>query len=93
MTLTAERTERTMVFKITDTGPGIPSDMKERIFERFETHRGGSQHRGAGLGLSIVQSLMALHGGSIAIDSIPGKGTVAVCAFPLHAEIGSKAAE
>jgi signal transduction histidine kinase len=36
---------------------------------------------------------MALHGGSIAIDSEPGKGTVAICTFPIHAAAGSQAAE
>lgn len=91
--LSAAREGGMMVFRIADHGPGVPPGMKERIFERFETHPGGSQHRGAGLGLSVVQSLMELHGGSITIDSTPGKGTVAVCAFPLNDEAGSKAAE
>ncbi len=91
--ISAERTERAVRFTISDNGPGIPAELKDRAFERFETHRGASQHRGAGLGLSIVQSLMELHGGTVAIDSEPGKGTVAVCAFPIHAELGSKAAE
>ena len=91
--LTAERNGGEILFTISDDGPGIPPELKGRAFERFETHRGASHHRGAGLGLSIVQSLMELHGGRIAIDSKPGKGTVAVYAFPIHAELGSKAAE
>jgi signal transduction histidine kinase len=81
------------VFRIADDGPGISPELRERIFSRFESHTAGSQHRGAGLGLSIVRSLMDLHGGSIAIDSTPGKGTVAVCAFPIQAAAGSQAAE
>ncbi|MGE3246816.1 MAG: ATP-binding protein, partial [Beijerinckiaceae bacterium] len=42
----------------------------------------GSRHRGAGLGLSIVQSLVELHGGDVLIDSAPGEGTVVTCIFP-----------
>jgi len=92
--LSAERTRDAIVFSIADRGPGIPEELKERIFGRFESHRlGGSQHRGAGLGLSIVRSLMELHGGSVGIDSAPGKGTVVSCQFPIHAAAGSQAAE
>jgi signal transduction histidine kinase len=91
--LSAERCPHEIVFRIVDRGPGIPPELKERVFERFETHRLGSHHRGAGLGLAIVRSLMALHGGSIAIDFEPGQGTVAICTFPIYAMVGSKAAE
>lgn len=93
VTLSAERTRDAVVFRIADRGPGIPPELKERIFGRFENHRRGSQHRGAGLGLSIVRSLMELHGGSVTIDSAPGQGTVVTCAFPVHAAAGSQAAE
>jgi signal transduction histidine kinase len=93
VSLSAERRPDSVVFRIVDRGPGIPPVLKERIFKRFETHPLGSHHRGAGLGLSIVRSLMALHGGSVAIDSEPGKGTVAVCVFPTYAAAGSQAAE
>lgn len=91
--LEVERRLDAIVFRIADQGPGIPPDLKERVFERFETHTLGSQHRGAGLGLSIVRSLMALHGGSVTMDSEPGRGTVAVCVFPTSAIAGSEAAE
>ncbi len=56
-------TRRSIVFSVTDQGPGIPPEMKDRIFDWFETHPLGSQHRGAGLGLSIVRSFVELHGG------------------------------
>jgi signal transduction histidine kinase len=93
VTLSGERTRDAVVFRIADKGPGIPVELRDRIFGRFESHTLGSQHRGAGLGLAIVRSLMALHGGSITIDSEPGMGTVAVCVFPIHAAVGSQAAE
>jgi signal transduction histidine kinase len=93
ITLSAERGRDGIIFRVADRGPGIPPELHERIFGRFESHTLGSQHRGAGLGLSIVRSLMELHGGSITLDSEPGAGTVATCVFPIHAAAGSQAAE
>jgi signal transduction histidine kinase len=63
------------------------------VFERFETHTRGSRHRGPGLGLSIVRSFVALHGGSVSIDDLPGGGTVVTCIFPPAAAADPKAAE
>jgi signal transduction histidine kinase len=93
ITLSADRGRDGIVFRVADHGPGVPPELQDRIFGRFESHALGSQHRGAGLGLSIVRSLMELHGGTIAIDSEPGSGTVATCVFPTHAAAGSQAAE
>jgi signal transduction histidine kinase len=53
------------------------------VFDRFETYTIGSRHHGVGLGLSIVRSLVELHGGSVKIDSVTGRGTAVACAFPL----------
>ena len=49
-----------VVFSIEDNGVGIPEDQFGRIFDRFESFSQGSKHRGAGLGLSIVKSLVEL---------------------------------
>jgi signal transduction histidine kinase len=81
--LRAERKDNAIAFSITDRGPGIPPEMKNRIFDWFETHPLGSQHRGAGLGLSIVRSFVQLHGGSVEIESAVGQGTTVTCLFPL----------
>jgi len=67
---------------IRDCGRGIPEDVIQRVFDRFETYTIGSRHRGAGLGLSIVRSLVELHGGTVNIESKPGKGTNVNCSFP-----------
>jgi signal transduction histidine kinase len=83
VTLTAERQADAVVFTVTDRGPGIPIDKKDRVFDWFETHSLGSEHRGAGLGLSLVRSFVELHGGSVTIDSSVGSGTTVTCAFPL----------
>lgn len=80
--LLAERREGSIAFSVTDQGPGIPPEMKHRIFDWFESHPLGSQHRGAGLGLSIVRSFVQLHGGSVDIESEVGQGTTVTCIFP-----------
>jgi signal transduction histidine kinase len=83
VTLLAERQDNAMVFSVIDRGPGIPEELKERIFNRFESHPRGSRHHGAGLGLSIVRSLVELHGGRVCLRSEPGRGTIVQCIFPL----------
>jgi signal transduction histidine kinase len=79
--LSAERRPEAVVFSVNDHGPGIPSEAKDKVFEWFETNSMGSQHRGPGLGLSLVRSFVELHGGRIEIDSAPGNTTV-TCVFP-----------
>ena len=63
---------------VSDTGPGIPPDELEQIFERF--HRvDGSRSRdrgGSGLGLAIARAIIEAHGGSIDAESDPGHGAV-----------------
>jgi signal transduction histidine kinase len=82
VTLAAMRRDDEVVFKVTDCGRGIPPEVLERVFERFESHTAGSRHRGVGLGLSIVRAFMELHGGKVFIDSAPGEGTTVTCVFP-----------
>jgi signal transduction histidine kinase len=77
------RETETIMFKIEDQGVGIPKDQIRRVFERFESHSQGSKHRGAGLGLSIVKSLVELHGGTMTLDSEEGRGTRVTVGFPI----------
>ncbi|MCC7346091.1 MAG: PAS-domain containing protein [Variibacter sp.] len=93
ITLAAERRPGAVVFAVADRGRGIPREIVERVFNRFETHSLGSQHRGAGLGLSIVRSFVELHGGAVTLDSAEGKGTTVTCIFPLEHDAGRVAAE
>ncbi len=86
VTLAALRREGEVVFKVIDRGRGIPPEVLERVFERFESHTAGTRHRGVGLGLSIVRAFMELHGGRVLIDSAPGEGTTVTCIFPVRAE-------
>ncbi|MGD0721339.1 MAG: ATP-binding protein [Roseiarcus sp.] len=83
VTLAAMRRGEEIVFKVSDRGRGIPPEVLDRVFERFETHTGGSRHRGIGVGLSIVRALVELHGGRVLIDSAPNEGTTVTCIFPV----------
>jgi signal transduction histidine kinase len=83
----AKRHADAVVFTVTDRGPGIPEHVQDKVFDLFETHSQGSQHRGAGLGLSLVRSFVQLHGGTVNLDSAAGRGTSVTCVFPLHRTI------
>jgi signal transduction histidine kinase len=91
--LSARRTEHSVVFAVTDSGPGIPPDVKDKVFDWFESHSQGSRHRGAGLGLSLVRSFVELHGGKVRVDSVVGKGTTVTCDFPSDQAAHRNAAE
>ena len=92
VTLAADRRPDAVVFSVTDHGPGIPADVKDKVFDWFEAHSHGSRHRGAGLGLSIVRSFVELHGGTVTLDSTVGRGTTVVCTFPLEQHVERSAA-
>ena len=92
VTLSAERRPDAVVFRVTDHGPGIPPEAKDRVFEWFETDSMGSQHRGSGLGLSLVRSFVELHSGTVTIDSTLGEGTTVTCVFPTVQEAKQTAA-
>ena len=66
---------------VADTGPGIPPESLEAIFEPF--HRLGSDRGGTGLGLSFSRSILALHGGSIRVESVVGTGTTFRIRLPI----------
>jgi signal transduction histidine kinase len=82
VTLAAFRRDEDIVFKISDNGRGIPPEILDKVFNRFESNSLNSRHRGVGLGLSIVRAFVELHGGRVLIDSAPGEGTVVTCIFP-----------
>jgi signal transduction histidine kinase len=92
VTLSAERQSEAVVFTVIDRGPGIPPAQKDKVFDWFETDPHGSEHRGPGLGLTLVRSFVELHGGSVTIESTPGEGTVVVCVFPASRQLTQSAA-
>ncbi len=80
--LTCWRDAGSIAFSVQDRGVGIPKDQLPRVFQRFESRSQGSNHRGAGLGLSIVKSLIELHGGTIEIVSEEDRGTRVTVRLP-----------
>jgi signal transduction histidine kinase len=91
--ISAARTDRNVVFTVTDSGPGIAPDVKQKIFDRFESYSHGARRRGAGLGLSLVESFVQLHGGKVRVDSTVGVGTSVICEFPIDQAVQRDAAE
>ncbi len=79
------------VFEVRDDGIGIPREELPRVFDRFfqvdKSHHRDGEH-GNGLGLSIVQSIVQLHGGSIEVESDAGKGATFRVSLPLRADQG-----
>ena len=71
---------RVVRLSVSDDGPGIVPEILERIFEPFFTTKPIGE--GTGLGLSVVQGIVELHGASIHVDSKPGKGTTFSIDFP-----------
>ena len=69
-------------FSVHDDGPGMPPEILDTVFRRFEPRSNGGRRRGAGLGLSIVKSFVELHGGSVRIETAPEQGTTVICLFP-----------
>jgi signal transduction histidine kinase len=82
ITLAALRRDEEIVFKVTDQGRGIPTEVLSRVFDRFNRFDAGARQRGVGIGLSIVRSFVELHDGRVLIDSAPGEGTTVTCIFP-----------
>jgi signal transduction histidine kinase len=79
----AERDGNFVVFTVSDDGVGIPQSMLPAVFRPFETRAVQGRRGGAGLGLSIVKSLVELHGGTVAIRSEEGRGTTATVRLPV----------
>ncbi len=69
-----------VVFRVVDSGPGIPADDLAHIFERW--YRGRAQYPGSGLGLAIARTIVARHGGSIWAESQEGRGASLSFALP-----------
>jgi signal transduction histidine kinase len=93
VTLAAMRRGAEIIFKVSDRGRGIPPDMIDRVFDRFETFPNGSRHRGPGLGLSIVKALVELHQGRVLIDTAPREGTTVTCIFPIEPTLAAAGAD
>lgn len=85
--LIARRSETGISFAIQDTGPGIPPESQEIIFEKFKQLENflTREHGGTGLGLAVVKQLTELLGGRVSLDSAVGSGSTFTVHLPLKA--------
>ncbi|MER2565908.1 MAG: ATP-binding protein, partial [Myxococcaceae bacterium] len=67
------------VVRVEDTGPGLPAEVRDRLFEPFFS----TKARGTGIGLSLSRQIVEAHGGKIGIDDSVQQGTTFVMRFPL----------
>jgi signal transduction histidine kinase len=84
----------TMVLSVEDNGIGIPPEFLSKIAQPFEqaSNDPARTHGGSGLGLALVKSLVALHGGEFGVESTLGKGTRVTVKLPLVCKAPGKAA-
>ena len=83
--VTLRREKQTAVLRVADTGPGIPADCRESIFQPFfRVDKSRSREMGGvGLGLALVREIAVLHGGSVTVESSSENGTTFVVTLPL----------
>jgi signal transduction histidine kinase len=82
--LEREEDQAWAVFRVRDTGPGIPAEHLPHLFDRFyRVDMGRSREQGgSGLGLNIVRWIAESHGGSVRVESVVGKGTTFTARLP-----------
>ena len=90
VTIRADVVEGRLVFSVRDTGRGIGREEKERIFQEFVRLRSAQGVDGFGLGLSIVDRLVKLLGGSISLESRLGEGSKFIVSVPVGRSSGKK---
>jgi signal transduction histidine kinase len=77
--VSVERPEEAVIeIRVADDGPGIPADVKDRIFNLYFTTKAA----GTGIGLSIVQRIVQEHGGAVEVESTEGEGTTFILRLP-----------
>ncbi|GIH91760.1 sensor histidine kinase [Planobispora siamensis] len=89
--ITLRARDGTAVIEVADEGPGLTAEQRERVFERFyraDSARGRRDPSagGSGLGLSIVAAMVEAHGGTVGVESVPGKGATFRVVLPLAPE-------
>lgn len=93
VTLSVAKDADQVVFSVADTGPGIPAELHEQIFESFRQGDGSAsrRHGGVGLGLYIVRQLVGVMGGAVDLESAEGEGATFRVCLPARgcAELGA----
>lgn len=74
---------------VSDTGPGIPVEMRDKLFKPFATSKKG----GSGIGLALVKRFVDNFGGSVSVESAEGKGTTFHLSLPLIESVRAQGVE
>ena len=76
------------ILEVMDHGPGLTPEQASRVFERFyrADQARGRRTGGNGLGLTIVEALVTAHGGTVSVDTAPGRGATFRITLPLAPE-------
>jgi signal transduction histidine kinase len=74
------------LLRVRDTGTGIPANELPRIWDRLFRGDTSRAERGLGLGLSLVKAVVEAHGGTVEVESEPGRGSVFTVSLPLEAQ-------
>jgi signal transduction histidine kinase len=89
VTVSVKNQGQELLFAVIDTGPGIPPEKQDLIFEPFiQAENGERQLQGTGLGLPISRSLIRAHGGELWVDSEGGEGSAFFFNMPMHRSNG-----
>jgi two-component system, OmpR family, sensor kinase len=90
VTVSVRQEDDRAIFEVADRGPGVPVDMRDRVFERFARGSGDTPPSGgSGLGLAIVRAVTAAHGGSVEILDAEGGGARFLVTLPATARTRS----
>jgi NtrC-family two-component system sensor histidine kinase KinB len=85
ITVVAKHGNDEILFGVTDTGPGIPSESRQRVFDRFARLQSAEDVAGSGIGLAFCKLAVEAHQGRIWVESEPGRGSTFYFTLPLEA--------
>ncbi len=87
VSLDVRQEDSSLVMEIKDTGPGIPKEDQELIFDPFRQSEAGRISGGTGLGLGICRKLVQIMGGDLSVDSAPGEGSTFRLILPIEVSL------